>query len=510
MAKQVPTSRLARGTKLGAVAAGSVIRTQRTRLTMRGRSEAVRAKMAEESMIRTTEQVVAVLGTMKGVAMKLGQMMSVLDLDLVPQNHRERFQQRLAVLRDAAPTVSFEAMRKVIEDDFGKPLEQLFAEFEPEPVAAASIGQVYRGRLHDGRQVAIKVQYPGIDTAVRADLKNLAMFRKMLQSALPWVTPAVLDELRLNLESELDYRTEAQTQAQIADLYAGHPFIVVPRSVPELSSTRVLVTEYLPGKSFAEVRELPERERDRIGEIIYRFYVGSLFTFHEFCGDPHPGNVLLADDGRVGFLDFGLFNRMGPEHVRLEIACLRAACEGRAQDLRQLMIERGVISSPEEITAEDCLEYVLSASEWCLIDEELTITPELASGAFLLAVDPRAGEFAGMKHQNLPPEHLFSRRADFLTFGTLGQLGCTANWHRVSREWLYDEEPVTELGVAHHRWLAEKPREANTAAARKPKKTTASKQPRAKKASTTKTTDNTAATPTGASSSDAAELRREA
>ncbi|PXX65065.1 ABC1 family protein [Nocardia tenerifensis] len=457
MAKQVPTSRLARGTKLGAVAASSVIRTQRARLSMRGRSEAVRAKMAEESMIRTTEQVVMVLGTMKGVAMKLGQMMSVLDLDLVPESHRERFQKRLAVLRNAAPSVSFESMRQVIEDDFGQPLDAIFAEFEQEPIAAASIGQVYRGTLRDGRRVAVKVQYPGIDAAVRADLKNLAMFRRVLQSAMPWVTPAVLDELRLNMESELDYQAEANTQLQIAELYAGHPFIVVPRSLPELSTTRVLVSEYVAGKGFDEIRQLPDAERDRIGEIIYRFYVGSLFTFNEFCGDPHPGNVLLAEDGKVGFLDFGLFNRMDSEHVQFELTCLRAAAEDRAEDLRQLMIQRGVIDSPDEIGAEECLEYVLAASEWCLIDEELTITPELASGAFLLAVDPRASEFAGMKQQNLPPEHLFSRRADFLTFGMLGQLGCTANWHQISREWLYDEPPVTALGKQHHEWLAEHP-----------------------------------------------------
>ncbi|UAK33501.1 AarF/ABC1/UbiB kinase family protein [Nocardia asteroides] len=471
MAKQVPTSRLARGTKLGAVAASSVLRTQRARLTMRGRSEAVRAKMAEESMIRTTEQVVMVLGTMKGVAMKLGQMMSVLDLDLVPEDHRERFQKRLAVLRNAAPTVSFAAMRQVIEDDFGKPLDAVFAEFDAEPVAAASIGQVYRARLHDGRQVAVKVQYPGIDAAVRADLKNLAMFRRVLQSAMPWVTPAVLDELRLNMEAELDYRAEAATQLQIAELYAEHPFVIVPRSLPEFSTTRVLVTEYVQGKGFEEIRQLPQAERDRIGEIIYRFYVGSLFTFNEFCGDPHPGNVLLATDGRVGFLDFGLFNRMDAEHVQFELTCLRAAAEDRAEDLRELMIERGVIDSPQEIGAEECLEYVLAASEWCLVDEELTITPELASGAFLLAVDPRASEFTGMKQQNLPPEHLFSRRADFLTFGMLGHLGCTANWHRIAREWLYDEPPVTELGRTHHAWLADRAH-------------TASQRPRARKKTT--------------------------
>jgi predicted unusual protein kinase regulating ubiquinone biosynthesis (AarF/ABC1/UbiB family) len=405
MAKNVPTSRLARGTKLGAVAAGSVIRSKKTRLSMRGRSEAVRARMAEESMIRTTEQVVMVLGTMKGVAMKLGQMMSVLDLDLVPENHRERFQQRLAVLRNAAPTVSFESMRAVIEQDFGAPLAEIFAEFDPEPIAAASIGQVYRATLNDGRAVAVKVQYPGVDAAVRADLKNLTMFRRVLASAMPWITPAVLDELKLNMESELDYQAEAATQAEIAYLYRDHPFIVVPSSVPELSTTRVLVSEFIDGDGFDEIRKMPAAVRDRVGEIIYRFYVGSLFSFNEFCGDPHPGNVLLARDGRVAFLDFGLFNRMDPKLVGFEIQCLRAAAEERAEDLRQLMIDRGVIDSPEEIGAEECLEYVLAASEWCLVDEELTITPELASGAFLLAVDPRASEFTDRKSTRLNSSH---------------------------------------------------------------------------------------------------------
>ncbi|WP_019932521.1 AarF/ABC1/UbiB kinase family protein [Nocardia sp. BMG111209] len=452
-ADAVPTSRLARGTKLGAVVAGNVIRAQRARRSMRGRSEEVRARMAEESMLRSTEQMVLVLGTMKGVAMKLGQMLSVLDLDLVPPEHRERFQRRLAVLRDSAPEVSFDTMRAVIEEDAGRPLTELFAEFEPEPVAAASIGQVYRARLHDGREVAVKVQYPGIDRAVRADLRNLTMFRRVLQTAMPWITPAVLDELRLNLESELDYVAEARTQAAIAELYTGHPFIVVPRALPELSSAHVLVSEYFPGRDFGQIQQLPAAERDRVGEIVYRFYVGSLFTFFEFCGDPHPGNLLLGEDGRVAFLDFGLFNRMNPRDVGFEAEGIRAAAEDRAEDLRQLLIERGVIETPAEVTAEQALEYVLSASEWVAIDEELTITPELASGAFLLAVDPRVGEYSGMRLQNLPAEHLFSRRADFLTFGVLGQLGATANWHRIAREWLYGDPPVTELGKAHCAWL---------------------------------------------------------
>ena len=461
MAKGVPTSRLSRGSKLGAAVAGQIVRHQRTRVSMLGRSEQARARMAEESTIQAAEQVVTVLGGMKGVAMKLGQMLSILDLDLVPPDHRASFQRKLAVLRDSAPKTSFTAMRTVIEDDLGKPLTELFAEFDTEAIAAASIGQVYRATLHDGRKVAVKVQYPGIAAAVEADLKNLTMFAKFWRVAMPWVTPALLEELQLNLGSELDYVREAQTQRHIAALFAGHPLFAVPDSIPELCSRRVLVTEFIEATGFEAIRTMPQAERNRVAEIIYRFYVGSLYTYNEFCGDPHPGNVMLCPDGRVAFVDFGLFNRMDPAHVEFELACLRAAAEERGEDLYGLMVDHNVIDPTDGVSVSECLDYVYAASEWCLVDQELAITPELASGAFLLAIDPRATEFAAMKRQNLPPEHLFSRRADFLTFGIVGQLGATANWHRIAREWIYGEPPVTELGRTNQQWMADKERSNN-------------------------------------------------
>jgi predicted unusual protein kinase regulating ubiquinone biosynthesis (AarF/ABC1/UbiB family) len=461
MAKGVPTSRLSRGSKLGAAVAGQIVRHQRTRVSMLGRSEQARARMAEESTIQAAEQVVTVLGGMKGVAMKLGQMLSILDLDLVPPDHRESFQRKLAVLRDSAPKTSFTAMRAVIEEDLGKPLDELFAEFDEEAIAAASIGQVYRATLHDGRKVAVKVQYPGIAAAVEADLKNLTMFAKFWRVAMPWVTPALLEELQLNLGSELDYVREAETQHHIARLFTGHPLFAVPDSIPELSSRRVLVTEFIEATGFEGIRAMPLAERNRVAEIIYRFYVGSLYTYNEFCGDPHPGNVMLCPDGRVAFVDFGLFNRMDPAHVEFELACLRAAAEERGDDLYKLMVDNNVIDPKAGVSVNECLDYVYAASEWCLVDQELEITPELASGAFLLAIDPRATEFAAMKRQNLPPEHLFSRRADFLTFGIVGQLGATANWHRIAREWIYGEPPVTELGRVNQQWIADRERSTN-------------------------------------------------
>lgn len=338
----------------------------------------------------------------------------------------------------------------------------MFAEFDDVPIAAASIGQVYRARLHDGRPVAVKVQYPGIDVAIRADMKNLAMFLKFWRSTLPAVAaPELAHEIKLNMESELDYEREARTQHELALLFADHPFIEVPDSVPAASGPKVVVTELFDGQSFDAIRALPQQDRDRVGEIVYRFYIGSLFAFNEFCGDPHPGNILLGANGKVGFIDFGLYNRMDPIHVDFEKQCLRAATENRSQDLFDLMVARGVINADAGVTVDECLDYVHGAAGWHLTDEQIAVTPAMASGSILLAIDPRVSEFAGMRHQNLPPEHIFSRRADFLTFGVLGQLGAANNWHRIAREWIYGEAPTTPLGEAHARWLADREAKAN-------------------------------------------------
>ena len=455
MSDQVPTSRVSRGSKLGKAAATQAARTASARVSMLGRSRATKARISEKTALQAADQLVQVLGSMKGAAMKLGQMLSVVDLELVPESHREKFQAKLAVLRDQAPTVSFDTMRRQIEDDLGGPVTTLFAEFDDQPMAAASIGQVYRARLHDGRDVAVKVQYPGVDVAIRADMKNLALFLKFWRTAIPTVSaPELAAEIARNMESELDYEREARTQHELAVLFADHPFIAVPDSVAERSGRRVVVTELFDGMSFDAIRELPSAERDRVGEIIYRFYVGSLFLHNEFCGDPHPGNILLGRDGKVGFIDFGLYNHMDPVHVDFERQCMRAAAEHRSQDLFDMMVRRGVMADDTGVTPEECLEYIYAAAGWHLTDEVITVTPAMASGSMLDAIDPRMTEFSGMRHQNLPPEHLFSRRADFLTFGVLGQLEASNNWHRIAREWIYGDEPATPNGVADAEWRA--------------------------------------------------------
>ncbi|WP_067714050.1 ABC1 kinase family protein [Nocardia yamanashiensis] len=454
MAGRVPEGRVVRGARLGRLAAGQAVRGAGARLAMIGRTEEARRRLAQRSAMQAAQQLVAVLGSMKGAAMKLGQMLSVLDLDLVPEEHRAMFREKLAELRDRAPAVEFADMRRVIEADLG-PLARVFADFDEMPVAAASIGQVYRARLRDGRMVAVKVKYPGVDAAVHADMRNLEMLSGLLRAFLPSAGDhSVLAEISRNIGGELDYLGEAATQHRIAARYRGHPFLTVPGSVLEHCAPHVLVTDYVDGRPFDDIRSLPAADRDRIGEIIYRFYITPLFTHYEFCGDPHPGNILLAADGRVAFVDFGLYNHMAPADVEFERTGLRTACELRADDLHRHWAARGILDPVADVTPQDCLDYVWAATGWHFLDEPLTITPELATAAVIMAVDPRTTEFRGLRSQLLPPEHVFSRRADLLTFATLGQLHTTANWHHLAREWLYHEPPVTEIGCATAEWEA--------------------------------------------------------
>ncbi|MFF0545081.1 ABC1 kinase family protein [Nocardia thailandica] len=460
MTPRVPQGRVARGSRLGRLAAGQAARGVGTRLAMIGQPEAARRALAERSSLQAAQQIAAVLGSMKGAAMKLGQMLSVLDVDLVPESHREMFRQKLAELRDSAPVLDFADMRAVIENDLG-PLARVFAEFDEQPVAAASIGQVYRARLHDGRAVAVKVKYPGVDKAVLADMRNLQFFAKLLRSFLPSAADTdVLGEIERNMHAELDYRREARTQHRVATRYRDHPYIFVPDSVGEFCGDHVLVTEFVDGLDFGRIRQLPAAERDRIGELVYHFYISALFLDQEFCADPHPGNILLAADGRVAFVDFGLYNRIAPEHLELERQVLLAAADDRAEDLFRMWEERGIIDAATGVTPEDCLGYVWSAAGWHLVDEAITITPELATSAVVLAVDPRSADHRGARRQLLPAEHVFSRRADLFTFTALGQLGATANWHRLAREWLYDEPPTTEIARGIAAWRAAHPARA--------------------------------------------------
>jgi len=446
---KIPTSRVRRTARVGRAAAGQAVKQAGTHVANVARSDEGASRALEKRHLDAAEQIVAVLGTMKGAAMKLGQVMSFLDVGLVPEEHRDEFQRKLGELRDAAPNVRFDDMRKVIEEEFDEPLDEVFGSFEEEPIAAASIGQVYRAQLHDGRDVAVKVQYPGVAAAVRADMQNLGLILRLMHRVAPGIdVKALAEEVRLRIFEELDYELEAQNQRSLARIYRRHPFIVVPDVITRLSHERVLVTEFVEGVKFEELKTYPQEDRDRLGEIIFRFFMGSLYRHRQFSGDPHPGNFMLMADGKVAFLDFGLFKRMEAKDVALELACQRATVDGDREELHRLLAQSGFLPEPEKVDIDEVYDYVRDSIWWYTTDEEITLTPEIATSVMIEASDPRSSHFRHMRHQDMRPEHLFGRRMEMLTLAVLGQLRARNNWHRIAREWMYEDEPVTELGRA--------------------------------------------------------------
>jgi predicted unusual protein kinase regulating ubiquinone biosynthesis (AarF/ABC1/UbiB family) len=461
MAKDsMPTSRLRRSATVGRLAAGQAVRQYGTRAANLTRSEQDARDATARRQLETAEQIVTALGTMKGAAMKLGQVLSFLDVGLVPEEHREEFQLKLAALRDAAPNVAFKDMKKVIEADLEQKLGDVFSDFDERAIAAASIGQVYRARLkEDGREVAVKVQYPGISAAVRADMQNLGIIMRLIKRMLPGVDAGELaDEIRERVGEELDYELEAANQRRLARIFRGHPFIVIPEVVTDLCRERVIVSEFVEGKGFDEINETAtDSERDRLGEIVFRFYFGCMYRHHQFSGDPHPGNCLLLDDGRMAFLDFGLFKRITGAAAEFELQSQRLGIERRAGELIEHLHRGGWMGDPSYYTEAGILEQFDDFTWWYSRDEEIELTPEIATEVMIQMSDPRSRHFGKMRHETLPPDHLFGRRLEMLTLAVMSQLRARGNWHRIAREWIYGDPPVTELGRQEAEFYAAHP-----------------------------------------------------
>jgi predicted unusual protein kinase regulating ubiquinone biosynthesis (AarF/ABC1/UbiB family) len=444
---KIPTSRVGRTARISGLAAGQAIRQAGTRAANVTRSEDGRNAALEKRHIEAAEQIVDALGTMKGVAMKIGQVMSFLDVGLVPEEYREDFQRKLAKLRDAAPTVTFKEMSKVIVDELGEPLREVFDYFDEEPIAAASIGQVYRARLHDGREVAVKVQYPGVGAAVRADMQNLGLILRLAKRIAPGMDPkAIGEEIRSRIGEELDYELEAQNQRALARIFRDHPFIVIPDVITSLSHERIMVSEYVHGAGFEELKGRDQVERDRIGEMIFRFYFSCLYRHGQFSGDPHPGNSMLLDDGRMAFFDFGLFKRMPPGSVQLEINVARAIIEGDTDTIMRMGTEVGFFRDPERFNPDRVLAHFRAATSWYTADREIQLTPEYATRVLIDMSDPRSEYFGYLRHESAPPDHIFGRRMEVLTLAVISQLNARGNFNRIAREWFYDDPPSTQLG----------------------------------------------------------------
>ena len=406
----------------------------------------------------TAERVLETLGTMKGAAMKLGQIASFVDLDLPPEA-QATYHEALARLRDAAPPVDTSMIVDVVTDEYGAPPDEVFAEWDPQPIASASIGQVHRAVLPDGTQVVTKVQYPGVAEAVQSDLANAEMFAPLAKLFSPnlQVRP-LMEEMRERLVDELDYQKEALYQQAFFERYDGHPFIRVPQVFSEWCRPRVLVSEFVEGRSFdAMEKAASAEEKRRYGEIIYRFVFGSLQRFRLFNGDPHPGNYLFPDDGSVVFLDFGsvkMFRSITRELLQLQ---LDAAITEDADALVAHMRTAGFVPAEREIDRVRLMELFRLFNQPVLDDAEFTYTREYAREVIRAGTDPKAGYWELLRKLNLPPDYLLLNRIQWGVNSILARLGATANWHRIAAELTGQGAPATALGEEEAAFIAASP-----------------------------------------------------
>lgn len=435
-------SRNARLAGVGAKAGGSyAVHRAKRAFASAERKEALDTRFE----IKTAEQVAEALGQMKGAMMKLGQMVSYLD-----QGLPEHVRGALAELQQGAPPMSGELAAGVILEELGKEPDDLFEQWDPTPIAAASIGQVHRAMTRDGRAVAVKVQYPGVAEAVASDLDNVGLlFAGMAQVFPGFDHKPFVAELRDRLVEELDYTNEAANQSLFADYYRGHPYFQVPDVIEEHSTSRVLTTELAEGASWAEMLTWSQEEKDLAGETIFRFAFGSLYRLKAFNGDPHPGNYLFRPGGQVTFLDFGLVKHFTDDDVEKFERMIRAmVLEPDAAEFRSVIESLGLLKPGEPFTDDEVIDYFGHFYEFVKEDGVITIEPEYASETVRRFFDQRGPYGEIMRASNLPPEFVIIQRINLGLFALFGELRCTGNWRRLSEElWPFVAgPPATPMG----------------------------------------------------------------
>lgn len=430
----VSTGRFSRAFKLSrlAMSGGSklALGTAKKILTRDGSSV-----WAGERGVDFAMDMLGTFGELRGVAMKVGQMLSYVDDGLPPEARKI-----LALLQRDAPAMPFEQVRTRLESELQRSISEVFAELDPRPMAAASIGQVHRARLLDGTDVAVKIQYPGIDQAMTADLKN-AKVASLFKQALFVNTDikGVMDELEQRLLDECDYRKEAEYQEAFRARFAGHPRIVIPAVRRELVTKHVLVTTLEHGSTYYQWldRDPALEERERVGRTFYRFYLGSFYLDGLFNCDPHPGNYLFRDDGKVVFLDFGCSRRFTEERRLAWIGMVRAVQGDDAENLHRQALEVGFIKpdvSYDRAALRELLRYLYEPH---LEDAEYDFARHQPGKTFRAMFTQNPNLF----RLNMPADAVFLNRITFGLVSLLTEIGAPLNCHRIAESYFSGIDP---------------------------------------------------------------------
>jgi predicted unusual protein kinase regulating ubiquinone biosynthesis (AarF/ABC1/UbiB family) len=421
--RSLPESRLGRFARLAAMG----VRTGASMLVDRGGGSAA-------------EHAAEVLGHLRGLAAKVGQMASYVD-GLVPEAQAPAFEAGLKALRAQAPRSSPEAIRALVERELRAPVAELFTAWDDVPLASASIGQVHRATLADGREVAVKVQHPGIARAVESDLANASLLEGFVGvlGGRRFDSKALLEVIRTRFREELDYEREAASLRAFATLHAGDPTVRVPGLVEDRSSGRVLTTELARGATFEEACAAPEAERVEWARTMWRFVFKGTLVGGMLNADPHPGNYIFHDGGRVTFLDYGCIQPI-PEKRPLAVRVHRAALAGDEAAFGRAV--RNMVGAKPGELGELAVKYTRECFR-PLFESPYRITKPFAAGlvdgmrdmAVVARKAPEAEFFT------MPPEMLFVNRLQFGFYSVLARLDVQADYASVERGFIETAAP---------------------------------------------------------------------
>ncbi|HEY3090083.1 MAG TPA: AarF/ABC1/UbiB kinase family protein [Jatrophihabitantaceae bacterium] len=428
----IPQRRAARTARLASLPLGVAGRaTVGLGKRIAGRSaEAVTAELQQ----RTAEQLFTVLGELKGGAMKFGQAMSIFEAAL-PEEYMEPYRTALTQLQEAAPPMPAEVMHRVLAEQFGRRWRERFAEFDDRPAAAASIGQVHKAIWHDGRTVAVKIQYPGAGPALMADFTQLARFARLFGRLSPGLEiKPLLAELKERVLEELDYNLEADAHRAFAAAYADDAEIAIPRVVA--SAPKVIITEWMDGTPLSRIiAGGTQEQRDHVGYRLALLHYSAPVRANLLHADPHPGNFRLCPDGRLGVVDFGAVARL-PGGIPVPLGrMIRYTIDGDSEALMAVLYEAGFIRPGIRVAPSQIMHYLAPATEPLTVERFTFSRMWMRSQAARLG-DPRREEAQIGRLFNLPPSYLLVHRVTLGSIAVMCQLEATVPFRALAERWL--------------------------------------------------------------------------